>query len=304
VRASLICSIALLLLLGSASAASTRPDGSPRLTLTQAAVLGLVEGITEYLPISSTGHLILAQRVLGIGEEAAEREAAAAYVVCIQLGAIVAVLLLYRSRVRRMLLGMLGQDVQGRRLAICVLLAFLPAAVAGLLLEETIKERLFGLEPIGLAWLLGGLAILVVARWRRGRPPLAGSDLAGLDARSALLIGLAQCAALWPGTSRSLATIVGGLLVGLSVPAAVEFSFLLGLVTLGAATSWDLLRHGSAIVTTFGWQSPLLGFVVAGLAAFLAVKWMVAYLERHGLEIFGWYRVGMAALVGLLLLLD
>lgn len=283
-------------------AAGAGTQERPGLTLPQAAVLGLVEGATEYLPVSSTGHLILAQRAMGIGERAEEREAADAYAISIQLGAIAAVLVLYFRRVRQMLLGLIGRDRAGRTLSLNVLIAFLPAAVIGLLLEETIKGSLFGLWPVVAAWAVGGLAILAVARWRRGRPPVAGGALVELTWRSALLIGLAQCLAMWPGTSRSLVTIVGGLLVGLSVPAAVEFSFLLGLLTLGAATGWDLLQHGPAILAAYGWLNPLVGFVVAALAAFAAVKWMVAYLERHGLAVFGWYRVGLALLVAVLLL--
>jgi undecaprenyl-diphosphatase len=272
------------------------------LTIVKAALLGIVEGVTEYLPISSTGHLVLAERVMGVGERPAEREAADAYAICIQLGAIVAVLALYRRRVAQMVRGLLGRDAAGRRLAANLVIAFLPAAAVGFLLEDTVKRYLFGLWPIVAAWLVGGLAILLVARWRRAQPSAAGLDLPDLAWRGALLVGLGQCLALWPGTSRSLATIVGGLLVGLSLQAAVELSFLLGVLTLGAATGWDLLRHGAAIVAAFGWLSPLAGFAVAALSAAVAVRWLVAWLERHGLALFGWYRVALSVAVALWLL--
>lgn len=282
--------------------ASTAQPREPALTTVQALVLGLVEGVTEYLPVSSTGHLILAQRLMGIGERPAEREAADAYVICIQLGAIVAVLALYRARLAQMLRGLLGRDPGGRRLTVNLVLAFAPAAAAGLLLGGTVKRHLFGPWPVVAAWLVGGLVILAVSRWRGGRPAAEGIDLLAVTWRVALAVGAAQCMALWPGTSRSLVTIVGGLLMGLSMPAAVELSFLLGVLTLGAATGWDLLRHGSAIVASFGWSAPLLGFAVAAISAAVAVRWMVGWLERRGLAVFGWYRIALAVVVALWLL--
>jgi undecaprenyl-diphosphatase len=267
----------------------------------QAVVLGLVEGVTEYLPVSSTGHLILAQRLMGIGES----EAADAFAICIQAGAIVAVLGLYFQRVRQMLLGLAGRNPEGLRLATNVVVAFLPAVVLGLLFEKRIKHYLFNLPAITVAWLVGGLAILAVVRWRKGRraEPGARGALEDLTPFSALAIGLIQCAAMWPGTSRSLVTIVGGLVVGLTVEAAVEFSFLLGVVTLTAATGHDALKHGQALLQDYSWSSMILGFAAAAVAAALSVKWMVGYLGRHSLGVFGWYRVALAAAVGGFLIL-
>jgi len=264
----------------------------------QALVLGAVEGLTEYLPVSSTGHLILAQRTLAIPESAASN----AYAICIQAGAIVAVLGLYRERVGQMVRGLLGGDPEGLRLALAIVAAFLPAAVLGLLFDERIEEHLFGLEPIVAAWLVGGLAILGVRRWRRGGDPEEGRSLAELGLRAALLIGLCQCVAMWPGTSRSLVTILGGLLVGLSLSAAVEFSFLLGVVTLLAATGYKALDDGPVMVEAYGWTAILLGGVSAWLFAVVSVRWMVAWLKSHGLSIFGWYRVALALGVGAWLL--
>jgi undecaprenyl-diphosphatase len=259
----------------------------------QALVLGLVEGLTEYLPVSSTGHLLLAQRAMGIPADAA----ANAYAICIQAGAIVAVLGLYRARVAQMLRGLAGRDAAGRRLALAIVVAFLPAAVVGLLFDERIEEALFGLWPVVAAWLVGGLAILAVARARRGRDRSAGAELAALGWRGALAIGLFQCLALWPGTSRSLVTIVGGLVVGLELTAAVEFSFLLGVVTLLAATGYKALKEGEGMLAAYGPLTLLLGAVAAWLSAVLAVRWMVAWLQRHGLALFGWYRVALALAV-------
>ena len=265
----------------------------------QAIALGVVEGLTEYLPVSSTGHLILTQRLLKIPAD----QAADAYAICIQAGAIVAVLWLYWPEVKKMILGVLGRDPQGLGLAVNVIVAFLPAAVIGVLFDSEIERYLFGLWPITLAWLVGGLAILLVPRWRRRRDPegSGGLGLTMLDWRMALWIGVAQCLAMWPGTSRSLVTILAGTLVGLSLSAAVEFSFLLGLVTLTAATGYKAVHGGGAMVEAYGVTSMMIGFVFAAISAAIAVKWMVGYLNRHSLMIFGLYRVALAVAVFLLL---
>ena len=271
----------------------------------QALVLGLVEGLTEYLPVSSTGHLLLAQRLMGIGSSTASD----AFAISIQGGAILAVLGLYRSRVAQMIMGLLGRDQTGRHLLINLIAAFIPAAVLGLLLEKPIKKYLFGgdewgLWPVVAAWLVGGLAILAVsfARRRRGVTPSTGLDLDQLTIRMALIVGFVQCIAMWPGVSRSLITIVSGVLVGLSLPAAVELSFLLGVITLTAATLYDALKHGPEMLATYGAAPLLIGFVSAWISAVLAVKWMVGYLKSHGMEIFGWYRVALAIAVAAWLL--
>ena len=271
----------------------------------QALILGLVEGLTEYLPVSSTGHLLLAQRLMGIGSSTASD----AFAISIQGGAILAVLGLYRARVAQMIMGLLGRDQTGRHLLINLVAAFIPAAVLGLLLEKPIKKYLFGgdewgLWPVVAAWLVGGLAILAVsfARRRRGATPSTGLDLDQLTIRMALIVGFVQCIAMWPGVSRSLITIVSGVLVGLSLPAAVELSFLLGVITLTAATLYDALKHGPEMLATYGAAPLLIGFLSAWISAVLAVKWMVGYLKNHGMEIFGWYRVALAIAVAAWLL--
>lgn len=266
--------------------------------LLQALILGLVEGLTEYLPVSSTGHLLLAQRIMGI----ASSDAADAFAICIQAGAILAVLGLYRKRVGQMALGMLGRDPDGRRLALNILAAFIPAAVLGFALEKTIKKFLFGgnewgLWPVVAAWFVGGAAILAVSFFKKRNTDRKGLALDALTVRMAVIVGIAQCLAMWPGVSRSLITIVGGLLVGLSLPAAVEFSFLLGVLTLSAATAYDALKHGREMLDAFGPAPLAVGFLAAWISAVLAVKWMVGYLNKHGMDIFGWYRVALAIVV-------
>jgi len=271
----------------------------------QALILGIVEGITEYLPVSSTGHLLLAQRLLGIPSSTASD----AFAISIQGGAILAVLGLYRARVASMIRGVFGQDETGRKLAMNLMAAFVPAAVLGLLLEKTIKKYLFGgdewgLWPVVAAWMVGGLAILAVS-WRRKDTAATanpGLSLDDLTLRMAMIVGIAQCIAMWPGVSRSLVTIVGGVLVGLSLPAAVELSFLLGVITLSAATAKDAWDNGAEMLAAYGPVPLVIGFVSAWISAVLAVRWMVGYLNRHGMQIFGWYRVALAIAVAAWLL--
>lgn len=256
----------------------------------QAIILGLVEGITEFLPVSSTGHLLVAERMMGLPEG----DAANAYAICIQAGAIAAVTVVYRDRLVGMARGAAGASPEGRRLLGWVLLAFLPAALLGPVLDDWIEAWLFGPWPIVFAWLAGAGVIFALGRRMQSKD---GLGFEALDARAALLIGLAQCVAMWPGTSRSLAAIVGGLLVGLSVPAAVEFSFLLGLITLTAATAFKAVKHGDEMLAAYGAAPIALGFATAAVSAFLAVTWMIRWLEENGLEIFAAWRIAAAVVV-------
>jgi undecaprenyl-diphosphatase len=266
----------------------------------QAVVLGLVEGLTEYLPISSTGHLIVTSRILGLPDSGRAGDALKSYEIAIQGGAILAVLLLYRHRFATMIDGLRNRSTEGRQLLLALIAAFIPAAVLGLVGEKVIKDYLFGVPPVIGAWAVGGVLILVlVAKGVIDRP--GGRPLESLTPRDALVIGFAQVIAMWPGTSRSMVTIVAALLLGYSIVAAVEFSFLLGVVTLGAATAYSVVKDGKLMVDTFGLFTPLVGFVVAFFAAWISVRWMVNYLQRHTLAIFGWYRLVVAALAVLLL---
>ena len=284
----------------------------------EALILGLIEGLTEYLPVSSTGHLILAQRFMGIGLEGRDKAAADCFAICIQAGAILAVLGLYWPRVRQMALGLAGRDREGLKLVFALLAGFLPAAVIGVLANDWIEAELYGLGPIAAALFAGGVAILLVDRWMKKGGGSRGVELAEITWKMALVVGFMQCLAMWPGTSRSLMTILGGILVGLRLSAAVEFSFLLGVLTLTAATAkkavWPIDGFGAPYDGVFGgallmWEDygflPLLvGVVSATVAAAFAVKWMVAYLNRRGLGVFGWYRLALALVMLGFMVLD
>lgn len=265
----------------------------------QAVVLGLVEGITEYLPISSTGHLILTSSLLGL-RTPENAGALATFEIAIQGGAILAVLGLYRHRVPQTWNGLRGRDPVGRRLLGNLILAFLPAALLGPLLDDPIEAHLFRAPPVLAALLLGGLWMI----WLGRRGPAGERTIESLDARTALLIGLFQCVAMWPGTSRSMMTIAGGVLLGLRPRDAAEFSFLLGVPTLGAACAYKLARNllgdGPNLFEQLGAAAVLLGFAVAAVSAAFAVRWLVGFLGRHGLAPFGWYRIALALVLGAL----
>ncbi|TPW14902.1 MAG: undecaprenyl-diphosphatase [Acidimicrobiaceae bacterium] len=248
--------------------------GEGPLSVAEAIVLGAVEGITEYLPVSSTGHLLVVERLLGLGEGTA-KAAADTYAIAIQMGAIAAVIALYRGRIVQLGRGLAGRDGEGRRILICLFVAFLPSAVIGLVFGTAIKENLFGPWPVVAAWVLGGLFLLV---WR---PAPGHVTLGTMSTRHAAVIGVAQILA--------------------PLTAAIEFSFLLGLATLTAATALDLTKDGRAMLDAYGWKTPLLGSLVAFVTAVLAVRWLVGYMRTRPLAIFGWYRLGVAALTVALL---
>lgn len=282
-----------------AAASVVDEAGTIELTILQAIILGLVEGLTEYLPVSSTGHLLVTNELLGLNDTEASREAINTYAICIQVGAIIAVLFLYKERIRQMVDGMLGRDEEGRRILIAVLIAFGFTAVIGLTLEDTIKEYLFGVPPTAAAWIVGGLVILGLSR--TGWFDKTTNELGALTWKNAVVIGLIQAVAMWPGVSRSMITIIAAVLVGLSLRAAVELSFLLGLITLSAATAYEGLQGGEQLIDTFGITTPLIGLIVAFLAAIASVKWMVSWLNDKGFEVFGWYRIAVGVLAFILL---
>ncbi len=284
-----------------AGALADATAGGLSLSVLDAVILGLVEGVTEYLPISSTGHLLATNELLGLNETEEAERLLDAYAICIQAGAILAVLVVYKTRFQQMLDGLLGRSAEGRQVLLAVITAFVPTAVIAQFLFPVVRDRVFGVGPIAAAWIAGGVLILALTRIGYfGRP---GKELGELTLQNAVVIGLMQTLAMWPGVSRSLITIIAGIVVGLSLRAAVEFSFLLGLVTLSAATAYAGLDDGADLVDTFGWTNPLIGLVVAFLSAVVAVRWMVAYLNTKGFDIFGWYRIaaGIAAfaLIGL-----
>ncbi len=282
---------------------------APRLRKTfmelwHAIILGLVEGITEYLPVSSTGHLILTGELLGLKSESS-RAALNAFDVVIQGGAILAVAGLYFPRFVQMIKGLVGRDRAGLKLLINLLIAFTPAAGLGFVLHDAIEEHLFSTWPVVGALAAGGIYMIVVDRWhkRRGQDAGEGLEIDDLTPGKALLIGLLQCVAMWPGVSRSMMTITGGLFAGLKPRAAAEFSFLLGMPTLLAASGYALLKnllHARETGTpnlfeTIGVGPCIVGMLVAAVSAAIAVKWLVGFLNRHGLAPFGCYRLALAA---------
>ena len=281
---------------------------SPRTIISpaQAVVLGLVEGITEYLPVSSTGHLVLVDELLGLRDatklSTSELDAVEAYEVVIQSGAILAVILLYFKAIQQMLLGVVGRSEEGRRLLVNVVCAFAVTGVIGVFAHKLIKQYLQHSGPVIFALAAGGLLMLAFesSRWAKAARD-HGYGLNQLTPRHAAMIGLAQCLAMWPGTSRSMMTILSGMFLGMNPVAAAEFSFILGLPTLLAATGLKLYKEGPLLTSHIGLPAMGLGLGVAAVAAAIAVRGFTAYLARRGFVPFGIYRIALAVVMFLVL---
>ncbi|GGP23160.1 undecaprenyl-diphosphate phosphatase [Silvimonas iriomotensis] len=258
--------------------------------LVKSLIMGIVEGITEFLPISSTGHLILAGDLLNFLPDSKEKRDV--YEIFIQLGAILAVVWEYRAKIGATVVGA-RRPGKERNLLWAVLIAFIPAAVLGKLFNEVIKAHLFKPVPVALAFIIGGLLILWAEK-RQHRVRVETVD--GISLLDALKIGFAQCLALIPGTSRSGATIIGGLFFGLSRKAATEFSFFLGIPTLTAASLYSMwkLRHAldAADAGIFA-----VGFVAAAISAFFAVRGLLRFISNHTFVAFAWYRIAFGLIV-------
>lgn len=251
----------------------------------KAFIMGLVEGFTEFLPISSTGHLILAGSLLDFTGEKVK-----VFEIAIQAGAMLAVCWEFREKIMAVIKG-LFHDRLSQRFALNVLIAFLPAAILGVLFARYIKAVLFAPLPVALAFIVGGLIILWVERRNRFRPYLARIDsVEDMTAMDAFKIGCAQAFALIPGTSRSGATIIGGMMFGLSRRAATEFSFFLALPTLFGATIYSLYKARDLLSAA---DIPLftVGSVAAFVSAFLCVRWLLRFISTHDFSIFAWYRI-------------
>ncbi|MFH0731076.1 MAG: undecaprenyl-diphosphate phosphatase [Pseudomonadota bacterium] len=258
------------------------------LLLIKALIMGLVEGLTEFLPISSTGHLIITGDLLNF----LQKDLREVFEIFIQLGAILAVCWEYRQKLIHVTAG-LSKDPQARRFVFNLILAFIPAAVFGLLLGKTIKAYLFSPAPVAMAFVVGGVVIL----WAERRKHTVHVDeVDAMTWKDALKVGFAQCFALIPGMSRSGATIIGGLLFGLSRKAATEFSFFLAIPTLTAAALYDLYKHRAAIDAGMGGLLAA-GFILSFLSALLAVRGLLRYISRHDFTAFAWYRIVFGALV-------
>ena len=259
-------------------------------SLATAFVLGVVEGLTEFLPVSSTGHLIIVSDLFGLNDEKGK-----VFDIVIQLGAILAVCWEYRARFSRAFSGLASDPVQ-RRFATNLFVAFLPAAAVGLAFQREIKAFLFNPVSVAIALVAGAIVIFAVERWyaRHGAPRILGVDEMGW--KDALKVGLAQCFSLIPGTSRSGATIMGGMVFGLSRQAATEFSFFLSVPIMFAATGYQVVKYrhllGSADLAPFA-----VGFVVSFFAALVAVRGLIRYVASHDFRAFAWYRIALGLAV-------
>ncbi len=261
--------------------------------LLKALILGIVEGLTEFLPVSSTGHLIIASELLGFHDEKGK-----VFEIFIQAGAILAVCWEYRVRITTTFSGLLS-DARAQRFALNLTIAFLPLAGLAFLFNKAIKAVLFHPVPVALAFIIGGFIILFAERWYKTRTRSQVRMIDSVDDLTpwdALKLGLAQCAALIPGTSRSGATIIGGLFFGLSRRCATEFSFFLAIPTLILATIYSLWKErallGSGDVPVFS-----VGFIAAFISAFICVRWLLRYVSTHDFSIFAWYRIAFGLIV-------
>jgi undecaprenyl-diphosphatase len=253
----------------------------------KAVVLGVVEGLTEFLPVSSTGHLIIAGQLLGYTGEKAK-----VFEMVIQSGAMLAVVYEYRARFARVIMGLLDDPV-AQRFAMNLVVAFIPAAVLGLAFGSVIKRHLFHAIPVAAAFIVGGIIILWVERTSRRATV---EDVDQMTWKDALKVGFAQALALIPGTSRSGATIIGGMLFGLSRRVATEFSFFLAVPTLVAAGAYDFYKHRALFDSSdIGIFS--VGFFVSFVSAFLCVRWLIRYISRNDFSIFAWYRIAFGLIV-------
>jgi undecaprenyl-diphosphatase len=327
IKGLLRIALPIVFILISLTAAYADSAASPerKITVVEATILGVVEGITEYLPISSTGHLILANHALGMTQFSEKRgplgalmtknEALSSFDIVIQLGAILAVLGLYRKRVGQMLAGLSGaakavvsrrpvasladSEQQGLKLLGLLLIAFLPAAVFGKLFHEPIETYLFGPLPVVYALVTGGVLMIAVEYffWIRDRHRPRITDLHAILYRQALFIGMMQVVSMWPGTSRSMMTMIAGLIIGLDMIAAAEFSFLLALPTLGAATLYSGYQHWHVLGDSAGLLALVVGLVVSWLTAVISVKALVKWLTHHGLIPFGVFRIVLAGVL-------
>lgn len=265
--------------------------------LLKAAAMGVVEGLTEFLPVSSTGHLILAGALLGFDDEKAK-----VFDIAIQTGAIFAVVIVFWEKISATVIALPSQRL-ARRFAVNVLIGFLPAVVLGLLFGKVIKAHLFTPTVVATTFILGGLVILWVERW--GRKPLHDGhpddhvrimNVESMSPLDALKVGLVQCLAMVPGTSRSGATIIGGMLLGLSRKAATEFSFYLAIPTLIGAGVYSLYKE-RALLSLDDMPMFCVGLVFSFISALVCVRWLLRYISTHNFVPFAWYRIAFGAVV-------
>ena len=265
--------------------------------LLKAAVMGIVEGLTEFLPISSTGHLILAGALLGFDDEKAK-----VFDIAIQTGAILAVIIVYWEKIKSTVVALPTQRL-ARRFALNVLIAFFPAVLLGLLFGNAIKAHLFTPTVVASTFIIGGFIILWVEGW--GRKPLHDGhpddharivNVESMTPWDALKVGLVQCLAMVPGTSRSGATIIGGMLLGMSRKAATDFSFYLAIPTLIGAGAYSLYKE-RALLSMADVPMFAVGLLFSFLSAWLCVRWLLRYIATHSFVVFAWYRIAFGIVV-------
>ena len=327
-RLAILVTILLQATVSSAVASNDNPapptERTSQLTTRDALILGVVEGITEFLPISSTGHLIITNRALGLDAEtpmldtdgspiwvdapSAENPAGRAltlklaadtYIVVIQVGAILAVVMVFWNSMVSIFRGLTGNDRSGLLLLRNIALAFFPVVIVGLALDDWIDANLFSINTVIASLVVGAFLMLGAEFWRKRRGvPLDDPKTPGeLTIREALQIGGMQCLALWPGMSRSMVTMVGGYFSGLAPAKAAEFAFLVGVPVLGGAAVYKGLQTGPAMLALFGWSEMLIGGAAAAVSAAVAVRFLVAWLQKFGLGAFAIYRLILAAVL-------
>ncbi|NQW53824.1 MAG: undecaprenyl-diphosphate phosphatase [Rhodospirillales bacterium] len=253
----------------------------------KALLIGVVEGLTEFLPVSSTGHIILAEEVLNF-----QGPPGKVFEIVIQLGAILAVCLLYRAKIWTTAMGVVQREKPATRFAVAILVAFLPAAIVGVAAHKYIKEVLFNPMVVAVALIVGGIAILLIERFAQ-RPRIKTLD--DVDLKTALCIGLCQCLAMIPGVSRAGATIMGARVFRVDRATAAEFSFFLAMPTMLGATVYDLYKNWSSLSWEHGGVIAL-GFVAAFVSAMLVVGAFVRFISRYGFSVFAWYRIAIGSL--------
>ena len=258
--------------------------------LVHSILLGIVEGLTEFLPISSTGHLIIVSDWLGQNDEKGK-----VFDIVIQLGAILAVCWEFRVRIGKAFAG-LGSDPVQRQFAVNLFVAFLPAAVVGLALQGQIKKYLFNPTSVAIALIVGALVIFAVERWYKAKGEARVLSVYDMSWKDALKVGIAQCFSLIPGTSRSGATIMGGMIFGLSRNVATEFSFFLAIPIMFAATGYQMFKY-RALLSMDDLANIAVGFVVSFVFALIAVKALIRYVAHHDFNAFAWYRIALGAFV-------
>lgn len=275
----------------------TNEAHTEEIPVSQAVTLGIIQGITEFLPVSSTGHMIIANECFFHASRQSKSLQAALnnYMVCINFGTLLVLLLFFRNDVRRILNGLCGKDIKGFKLAFNLGIAFIPAGVLGLLTDKTL-ERFYTPTCVATGLVLGSVCIFLTENFRKMHKPCC-DNLYDLSAAKALFIGLLQTVALWPGFSRLLSTVLGGVLVGLTLTQALRFSFLLGLLTTALATSYKFLKHGDVLLQATDGVTAWIGIAVSFGVGIAVISLLFRFLKNNGLRIFAWYRLALGALI-------